>query len=142
MSSQMAEQKKIVQVAAAFLIKEGRGLLCRRADGSFRGRWELPGGKIEPGESPLEACRRELYEELNLRPEQLNYLTEFSYAYDSFTLHMQIFSGPLPQGQELLLKVHDAAVFAAAEELAWLDIIPADRVVIPDLQQALRQARS
>lgn len=131
---------KTVEVAAAFLIKGGRGLLCRRSGGSFSGRWELPGGKIEPGESALETCRREIYEELNLRLDKLSYLTEFRYTYDSFILHMQIFAGPLPQDQELQLKVHDAAVLIAADELAGLDIIPADRVVIPDLQQALQQS--
>jgi 8-oxo-dGTP diphosphatase len=56
-----------VRVVAAVLRKDGRVLSCRRSmDRSAGGRWEFPGGKIEPGESPQQALRREIAEELGV----------------------------------------------------------------------------
>lgn len=133
-------ERRIVKVAAAFLLQDGRGLLCRRASGSFAKKWELPGGKVEPGESAEQTCRREIQEELNLTLGDLSFLTEFSYDYPDFTLQMQVFEGPMPPEQELTLKVHDAAVWAGPDELPGLDIIEADRVLIPALVKALRRA--
>jgi 8-oxo-dGTP diphosphatase len=58
-------QKSPLQVVAAALINDvGEVLLCQKASGPFAGLWELPGGKVEPGESQVEALKRELAEEL------------------------------------------------------------------------------
>jgi 8-oxo-dGTP diphosphatase len=60
----LAEAK---QVVAAILMQGSRVLICqRREDQPFPLQWEFPGGKIEPGESPHEALRRELEEELGI----------------------------------------------------------------------------
>jgi 8-oxo-dGTP diphosphatase len=57
----------MTRVVAALIEREGRLLLCRRPAGKrHAGLWELPGGKFLPGESPLEAARRELAEELGI----------------------------------------------------------------------------
>ncbi|MDH4284714.1 MAG: NUDIX domain-containing protein, partial [Gallionellaceae bacterium] len=59
----------VVDVAAAVLqdCNTGRFLLAQRPAGKvYAGYWEFPGGKIEPGESPLHALRRELHEELGI----------------------------------------------------------------------------
>ncbi|MGH9783493.1 MAG: NUDIX domain-containing protein, partial [Terriglobia bacterium] len=57
-------------VVAALLFDKGRVLICQRSpDGQFPSKWEFPGGKIEPGEDPKEALRRELFEELGIRAE-------------------------------------------------------------------------
>src|SRR3954452_23971761 len=61
--------ERIVVVAAA-LLDDGRLLAARRsAPPELAGRWELPGGKVEPGESPEDALLRELREELGLEAE-------------------------------------------------------------------------
>src|SRR5688500_9103119 len=59
---------RAVQVAVAIVRdSSGRALLCRRAETArYGGRWEFPGGKLEPGETPLDALRRELREELSI----------------------------------------------------------------------------
>jgi 8-oxo-dGTP diphosphatase len=58
-------QKSPLQVVAASLINDvGEVLLCQKASGPFAGLWELPGGKVEPRESQIEALKRELSEEL------------------------------------------------------------------------------
>jgi 8-oxo-dGTP diphosphatase len=62
----MAEQRTII-VAAGVLIEAGRVLLAQRKPGAhLAGAWELPGGKVEEGEDPREALRRELREELGI----------------------------------------------------------------------------
>jgi 8-oxo-dGTP diphosphatase len=72
----------MTQVVAAILRRENRILICqRRADQAHALKWEFPGGKIEPGESPEDALVRELREELGIEvqagPELMRY--EFSY---------------------------------------------------------------
>ncbi len=58
----------MVQVVAAIIEREGRILICRRTrEQSHALKWEFPGGKVEPGESPEQALARELEEELGLR---------------------------------------------------------------------------
>jgi len=58
---------KTVIVAAGIVVEEGRLLLSRRKAGAhLEGMWELPGGKVEPGEDPRQALRRELVEELGI----------------------------------------------------------------------------
>ena len=58
---------KTVTVAAGVLVERGRVLLTqRKAGGHLAGMWEFPGGKVEPGEDPREALRRELREELGI----------------------------------------------------------------------------
>ena len=58
------------------LVRDGRVLLVKRARPPYRGLWTLPGGRIEPGESPEGAARRETEEELGLRIALLQPLTE------------------------------------------------------------------
>lgn len=86
---------ELVTVAACALIDaDGRVLIARRPEGkSMAGLWELPGGKIEAGETPEQAVIRELDEELgvSIRPECLSPLTFASHAYDSFHLLMPVF---------------------------------------------------
>lgn len=64
------EEGGILIVVAAVVIRDGRLLLTRRGEGShLAGFWELPGGKVEPGEDPVSALRRELKEELGIGSE-------------------------------------------------------------------------
>ena len=54
----------VIEVVAAAIIRDGRVLAARKAAGPLAGFWEFPGGKVEPGEAPSEALRREILEEL------------------------------------------------------------------------------
>ena len=74
---------KTEAVAVAFIEREGRVFLQRRAADSrrFPALWELPGGKVESGETPREALERELLEELAWRPGQAECLVSLEYAY-------------------------------------------------------------
>ena len=54
---------KIIRVVAAVIRSEDKIFATARGYGEFKGQWPFPGGKIEPGETPLMAAKRELYEE-------------------------------------------------------------------------------
>lgn len=72
----------MVQVVAAIIEREGRILVCRRTkEQSHSLKWEFPGGKVEPGESPEQALARELEEELGVRGASGQEITRYQFAY-------------------------------------------------------------
>jgi 8-oxo-dGTP diphosphatase len=72
----------MVQVVAAIIEREGRILICRRTREQFHAlKWEFPGGKVEPGESPEQALARELEEELGLRQATGAEITRYEFCY-------------------------------------------------------------
>lgn len=89
---------KRVSVAIALLHRQGRWFLQRRGlDAShLPGLWEFPGGKVELGESPETALRRELQEELSWRPMALRALEPITHAYADrvVELHPYVAEGP------------------------------------------------
>ena len=69
MSSNVNSDKssmKTVRVVAAIIQRDGKFFATQRKGGEFDGMWEFPGGKIEPGETPLQALHREIAEELEV----------------------------------------------------------------------------
>ena len=72
----------MVQVVAAIIEREGRILICRRKKEQSHGlKWEFPGGKLEPGESPEQALARELEEELGIRQAAGIEITRYEFCY-------------------------------------------------------------
>ncbi len=85
---------KRLQVVAAIIEEENgeRVLIAERPPGkSSAGLWEFPGGKIESGESPEAALKRELREELNLEVEIVRFLGEFPHQYDWGWIDLKVF---------------------------------------------------
>lgn len=101
-------------VAAALVNQEGKLLLASRPPGKkLEGIWELPGGKLEAGETPEHALVRELKEELHIdvRTEDLEPLTFASYAYDTFHLIMPLY----------LCRKWDGSPYGAeGQKIAWV----------------------
>jgi 8-oxo-dGTP diphosphatase len=100
------DQRPITEVAAGILLdKQGRYLLGQRPAGKpYAGYWEVPGGKIEKGESVFQALKRELLEELGIEIESSEELTvlEHDYPHAYVRLHVSVirdWSG-IPQGCE------------------------------------------
>lgn len=71
-----------ITVAAALIERDGRLLICRRRAGDRHGlKWEFPGGKVEPDESPEHALARELQEELGILPHSVEEIERYDYDY-------------------------------------------------------------
>ena len=113
--------RPLVLVAACVLLNgDGRILIAKRPPGrSLAGLWELPGGKVEPGESPEHALVRELAEELGIEiaAADLAPLTFASHAYPDFHLLMPLFLCRRWRGE---VRPHEG------QELLW--VIPAELV--------------
>ena len=72
----------MITVTAALIQRQGRILICRRrADQDHPGKWEFPGGKLEPGETPETGLRRELAEELGIEAVIGNEITRYRFQY-------------------------------------------------------------
>lgn len=116
---------KTIHVVAA-IIKDGeRYFATQRGYGDFKDGWEFPGGKIEAGETPEEALRREIREELDVDITVDSHLVTVEEDYPQFHLHMQCFFCHLTQGQPRLLEA-EAARWLHADELDEMDWLAAD----------------
>ena len=80
---------KNIEVVAAIIHHEGKYLATQRGYGDYKGQWEFPGGKIEPGEAREEAIIREIREELCMEivPERWLCTTEYDYPTFHLTMH-------------------------------------------------------
>ncbi len=92
-------------------------------------KWEFPGGKIHPGESPEDCLRRELREELGVAVCVLRRLPPHTHAYPAFTVTLHPFVCTIAAG-EIVLHEHAAAAWVAPGELGVLDWAEADLPVI------------
>ena len=120
---------KTVNVVASLIINQDKVFATQRGYGEFKDGWEFPGGKIEPGETPEEAIKREIKEELatEIRVEQP--LTTVEYDYPTFHLSMQCFLCKVERGNLTLLE-HEAARWLSYNELDSVVWLPADHLVV------------
>ena len=119
---------KTVNVVAGAIVSAGRLFATQRGYGDWAGWWEFPGGKIEPGEAPEEALRRELREELALEVRVGEEVARVEYDYPKFHLSMRLYLCT-PEG-EPTLREHSAARWLSRDELDAVRWLPADKDVI------------
>lgn len=131
---------KTIHVAAGIIRRNGDGdevLAVQRGYGDMQGLWEFPGGKVERGESPEDACVRELAEELQVRVTDLRDFYTVEYDYEDFHLSMECFFCRIdtsegdtePQRNDRQLDIR----WVSRRSLASLEWMPADK----DLVEAL-----
>lgn len=107
-----------------------------RGYGEFKGKWEFPGGKIEPGETSQQALIREIQEELAVKIEVGELIDTIEYDYPTFHLSMDCFLCVVVDG-EIILKEAEAARWLGKDELYSVDWLPADIALIEKLQNSL-----
>ena len=120
-------------VAAIIVDSENRIFATQRGSGDWKDWWEFPGGKIEPGETPQQALRREIREELDTEITVGELLYTVEWDYPKFHLTMHCFFCRIESGS-LTLKEHEAARWLAPTELASVQWLPADWEVIEVLK--------
>ena len=125
---------KYIEVVAAIISNEaGRVFATQRGYGEWKDWWEFPGGKMEAGETPQQALRREIHEELAAEIEVGELLRTIDYDYPTFHLTMHCFMCRL-QGRVTLLE-HEAAKWLAPAELNSVRWLPADKEIIEILSK-------
>ena len=124
---------KTIKVVAAIIRDNGRIFATQRGYGDQKDGWEFPGGKIEPGETPEEALKREIREELDAEIAVGESAGRIEYDYPDFHLSMDCFFCTLVSGS-LTLKEHEAAKWLAPEELDSVPWLPADLSLIERLK--------
>ena len=131
--------KKVKVVAAVICdsLQEKKSIFATaRGYGEFKGRWEFPGGKIEAGETPRQALKREIQEELGVKIKVGEWIDTIEYDYPSFNLSMDCFWCIVVDG-EIVLKEAEAARWLSKDELYSVDWLPADMKLIEKLKSNL-----
>ncbi len=126
--------KQIEVVAAIIYDAEGRIFATQRGYGEWQDYWEFPGGKIEPGETPEEALRREIWEELATLVVVEQLIQTIEYDYPIFHLTMHCYRCRVKSGN-LTLKEHEAAQWLTTDKLDGVNWLPADWQIIETLKK-------
>ena len=127
---------KTIEVVAAIIIKDGEVFATQRGYGEWKGWWEFPGGKIEPGETPQEALVREIREELDADISVGALLETVEWDYPTFHLTMHCYLCTLLSAS-LNLNEHQAAAWLTPQTLTTVKWLPADEGLIGRLRDTL-----
>ena len=120
---------KQIEVVAAIIRKEDKVFATQRGYGEWKDWWEFPGGKMEAGETPEEALKREIREELSAEISVDKFLCTVEYDYPAFHLAMHCYLCSLVT-DALHLNEHEAARWLTMAELDSVKWLPADVNVV------------
>ena len=129
---------KVVAAVIKAVNEKGESIIfaTQRGYGKFKGGWEFPGGKIEAGETPEEALKREIMEELETEISVGELIDTIEYDYPEFHLSMDCFWSEIISGN-LVLKEHEDARWLTREKLDDVQWLPADITLIEKLKRNL-----
>lgn len=135
---------KNITVSGAIILRQNNEtekkeiFATQRGYGDFKGGWEIPGGKLEPGETPEDCIVREIHEELDtiVRAEKL--LGTVDYDYPTFHITMHCILCTIVSGKLTLLE-HESAKWLTKETLYTVDWLPADRLILKKIEEILAE---
>ena len=127
---------KQIEVVAAIIRKGDKIFATQRGYGEWKDWWEFPGGKMEAGETPEMALKREIYEELSAKINVGELLATVEYDYPAFHLSMNCYLCYVESGN-LTLKEHEAARWLNPNKLTSVRWLPADEDLIGKLSRDL-----
>jgi 8-oxo-dGTP diphosphatase len=125
---------KTIEVVAAIIINGNQVFATQRGYGDYKGWWEFPGGKIEPGECPQEALKREIREELEAEISVGELLETVEWDYPVFHLTMHCFISTL-ESESLHLNEHEASAWLTRETLDSVKWLPADLILLDKIMK-------
>ena len=124
---------KTIRVVAAIIRDKDKIFATQRGYGEFKDGWEFPGGKIEEGETPQDALKREIMEELDTEIKVGELIDTIEYDYPTFHLSMDCFWAEVITGH-LVLKEAEAAKWLTKEQMDSVDWLPADVTLIDKIR--------
>ena len=127
---------RTIEVVAAIMIKDGNVFATQRGYGDWKGWWEFPGGKIEYGETPQEALKREIREELSVDISVGDLFQTVEWDYPDFHLTMHCFICTLLSGS-ICLNEHEASAWLSADTIGSVRWLPADEGLVSHIQKLL-----
>ena len=135
-TSSEPEKPRMRAVVAALILREHEVFICQRKAGTAMGlQWEFPGGKIEPGETPEDALRRELEEELGIVAKIGPFIAEVQHNYrNGSSIHLRFFAVHHFEG-EMENRVFEDMRWVELRDLPAYNFLAADRKFIRDLAQ-------
>lgn len=117
----------MITVVAALIEKNGKFLIARRSTGGEEslGKWEFPGGKVEPNEDEKSAIEREIYEEFELKVKAIKFLDNNICEYPTRTIDLRLYECKYVSGE---FKLHDHYEYKYVDksELLSYELCPAD----------------
>ncbi|MFZ1945670.1 MAG: 8-oxo-dGTP diphosphatase MutT [Acidobacteriaceae bacterium] len=130
------EKPRMRAVVAALILRDKQVFICQRKAGTAMGlQWEFPGGKIEPGETPEQALRRELEEELGIDAKIGPFIAEVQHNYrNGGSIHLQFFAVYHFEG-DMQNRIFQDMRWAELRDLPAYNFLAADRKFIRDLAQ-------
>ena len=128
---------KSIRVVAAVIRDNDRIFATQKGYGNYKDWWEFPGGKIEDGETPRQALKREILEELDTEVEVGDFITSVEYDYPEFHLSMDCFWCKVISGNLILKEAEDARWLSKADLMSvkWL---PADLEVLEIIARSIQ----
>lgn len=127
---------KRIEVVAAIIVRDHEVFATQRGYGEWKDWWEFPGGKIEEGESPQDALKREILEELNADISVGELLDTIEWDYPTFHLTMHCFVCSL-LSESLHLNEHEASAWLTTDTLRSVRWLPADLALLDKISEII-----
>jgi len=122
-----------MKVTAAIIEEKGKVLIARRKPGKhMAGKWEFPGGKIEPGETPEESLVRELLEELAIHVRVGKFLCRAFFEGGGVSLELLVYAVERVTGEPVLID-HEEVRWVSPDQLSLFDLADSDKTVAEKL---------
>lgn len=127
---------KTIEVVAAIIIQDNHVFATQRGYGEWKGWWEFSGGKIESGECPQEALKREIKEELDAEISVGDILETVEWDYPTFHLTMHCYICTL-ESESIHLNEHESSAWLTKDSLNSVKWLPADVVLLDKISRLL-----